>query len=164
MRAILGVILTFAVCLTAGLTAGTSAAGWAAAAGVFVAAIALLARLTPAVTLTTRTRERVRTEAKVGYPRYDRLCAMLSWALRDSRYFDRMLWPLLRDIALDLQRAADPGARAGELRAALGERFEWLLDGPPGNLSGASSARTRPDRAELSALLDRLNELERSWT
>jgi hypothetical protein len=164
LRAILGVVLVFAVCLTAGLTAGTRAAGWVAAAGVFVAAIALLARLAPAVTLTSRTRERVRTEAKVGYPRYDRLSAMLSWALRDPRYFDRMLWPLLRDIALDLQRAAGPGARSGELRTALGERFGWLLDGPPSDPATGSSGRARPDRAELSALLDRLDELERSWT
>jgi hypothetical protein len=163
VRTILAAALAFAVCLTAALTAGTRAAGWAAAAGVFVATIALLARLAPAATVATRPYGRLRTEPKVGYPRYDRLAAMLSWALRDPRYFDRMLWPLLRDIALDLQRSAGPDAAAGELRTLLGERFGWLLDGPGTAPSAVRGSQSRPGRAELSALVDRLNELERSW-
>jgi hypothetical protein len=164
VRTILAATLAFAVCLSTALTAGTRAAGWAAAAGVLVAALALLARLTPAPTVVSAPRASVRAQPKVGYPRYDRLAAMLSWALRDPRYFDRMLWPLLRDIALDLQRSAGPGAAAAELRAALGERFVWLLDGPERDQVAAAGPGGRPGRAELSALVDRLNELERSWT
>jgi hypothetical protein len=161
VRTILAATLAFAVCLSTALTAGSRAAGWAAAAGVVIAAIALLARLAPAPTIASAPHGSVRAQPKVGYPRYDRLAAMLSWALRDPRYFDRMLWPLLRDIALDLQRSASP-ADSGELRAVLGERFAWLLDEP--GTDAALPPGARPTRAELSALVDRLNELERTWT
>jgi hypothetical protein len=104
-----------------------------------------------------------RTEPAPAFPRYDRLLGIVEHSLRDRRYFDRVLVPLLRGIVVDLaEPPSDPRAEADALRERLGPRLAELLD--PGRPADTMNTG-RPEDARLIAdLLDRLEPLERSWT
>jgi hypothetical protein len=144
-----GVLL--GVCLAAGAALGTGAVAWVAAAGTLVVTLVAASRVRPGPQYRQAPRNYGRrAESPRPYPRYHRLTLMLDQALRDRRYFDRVLVPVLRDLALDL---ADGRPLPPPLAALLDP------DRPP-----ETSTTGRPeDRQRLSELLDRLETPEERW-
>ena len=98
------------------------------------------------------------------YPRFEAMLSELGWAVQDRRYFDRVLAPLLRDIAADLTGSADAQRNRVLLRGALGETLWPLLDPDRVPATGAPGEPAAPNIAQLAALTDRLEHLKRSWT
>lgn len=156
-------LFTFLGCISAAVTLGTHAAGGVAAGAVLIALLVALATRTAAFTAVVRAPYHGPSSAPRSFPRYDKLLATLDWSMRDRRYYERTCMPLLRDVALDLEHAADPQSRIRELRRAVGEQSWRLLEPAPGQ-AGSFTQTAPPDGRDLSALLDALENLERSWT
>lgn len=149
-----GVLL--AVCLAAGNLLGTGAVVWFAAGGTLLAGAVGLNSAGSAVRPTPRyrnaPRERSRRSAPPRpYPRYRQLTRVVEQALRDERYFDRVLVPLLRQLRLDL----------GDGRA-LPVELTGLLD--PARTPGTSATGRPGDRRLLTELIEALETSEQRWT
>ena len=157
-------VLILALCLVTGALLGTGvAAGFGAAALVIVLASSTTAVRPQWVAEAVHRSRGRRTTPAPAFPRYQQLERMLGQGLRDRRYFDRVVAPLLRGIAVDLiEPPADPTAEADALRERLGDEITRLVD-PTRPHENANSGR--PEDARLVAeLLDRIEPLERSWT
>lgn len=158
-----GIVSAFAACLVAAAVLGSRAAEWGAAACLAVASAALVAAMKPATVTTVHEPYRPRTARPRAYPRFDHLRSMLGHALDDRRSFDRVLAPLLRDLAVDAAVRGPSTDAAHQLRAAVGEQLWTLLD--PDRLPvNARDELAPPAPHEMADLLDRLEHQERQWS
>ena len=148
--------LTWGVLVLGGLDAGR----WCAAVAVALATLIARAALVPTDKPPPPMRSAGRTIPNQPYPSYVKIESTVRSGLRDRRYFDRVLAPLLRDIARDL----DPDAPPGTLRERLGATWWPLLDPQRPPVTGAPGDPTAPTAAELAALLDRLEDRSTGWS
>jgi len=159
-----GAVLVLGLCLAAGALFGVTTAAAVAAAALALVLACALAVLRPEAFSGEPARASGRsTEPAPAFPRYERLLGIVTHGLRDRRYFDRVLAPLLHGIVLDLaEPPADPRARAAVLRERLGPRLYELLD-PDRPAESQNTGRPEDDRL-VADLLDRLEPLEQPWT
>lgn len=142
---------------------GSRAAAWTAAGCLALALGLMLSTIKVAAATVIREPFRRQELPHKRYPRFEAILGELGWAVQDRRYFDRVLAPLLRDIAADLTGSIDAQRSLALLRAALGETLWPLLDPDRGPATGAPGEPAAPSVAQLAALVDRLEHLERSW-
>jgi hypothetical protein len=112
-----------AACWVSAVLGGLEGARWCAAACTALGTLVIHA-VTPREVAPRTPRYGVgRTVVRHAYPRFDQLVSIVDWAQRDRRYYDRVLTPLLEQIAADV----DDPAPVDALRAELGDgldRFE----------------------------------------
>jgi hypothetical protein len=120
---VIGACAASAACWVSAVLGGLVAARWSAAGCVALATL-LAHAVTPRQNAPRRPRYGVgRTVVRHPYPRFDQLVSIVEWAQRDRRYYDRVLTPLLEQIAADVDDTAPVDALRTELRDGL-DRFE----------------------------------------
>ncbi len=151
---------TAALCWGVLVLDGLDAGRWCAAVGVALATVVARVGLVPKDTPVPPMRSAGRTVTRHAYPRYEKIASTVQWGVQDRRYFDRVLAPLLHDIARDL----DPAAPPESLRTRLGEKSWSLLDPKRPLATGAPGDQAAPTVAELTVLLDRLEDRSTGWS
>lgn len=156
--------LVLAACVSCAAVVGARAAAWAAATCLAITLAVVLAAVRPA--RATIVREPFRRQELVGkkYPTFDALLDKLGSAVRDRRHFDRVLAPLLRDIARDLPQPSAAAMTLTRLRSALGDDLWPLLDPDRRPASSGRDEPAAPSLDELAELVGRLEHLEQPWT
>ena len=117
------IVAAVAACWVAAALGGLDAARWCAAGCVAVAALVFRALTPPQRTPHTPQYGAGRAVVRHPYPRFDQLVSMVSSAQQDRRYHDRVLMPLLDEIASEVEDPAPVEALRREATEELG-RFE----------------------------------------
>jgi hypothetical protein len=160
--ALCGAVLILGLCLAAGALFGSTAASVVAGIAAVVVLLCSLAALRPDEVAGEPGRSSGRSaEPAPAFPSYDRLLSMVEYGLRDRRYFDRVVAPLLRGIALDLVHPLGQTGNTTSLREQFGMELGELLD-PDRPAETDNTGRPR-DQALIADLLDRLEPLEQLW-
>lgn len=149
-------------CLATGGLLGSAAVPWAGGLLTLVVTVAVAVRLRPPPPAAPPPRNRGRrVRPPLPFPRYRELVRTVEQALGDQRYFDRVLVPLLREIAADLTPRDGPGPDPDARPAWLGPDLSALLD--PLRPARTQSSGRPEDRRLLDQLLDRLDRPEERW-
>jgi hypothetical protein len=120
---VIGACAAGAACWVSAVLGGLAAARWCAAGCAALAALVIHA-VTPREDAPRAPRHGAgRSIVRHPYPRFDQLVSIVKWAQRDRRYHDRVLTPLLEQIAADVDDTAPVDALRAELRDGL-DRFE----------------------------------------
>lgn len=123
-RAIFGALLVSATASWVATVLGGLDAGRGCAAGCVAAATLVLRALTPAQDQLHAPGYGVdRAVVRHPYPRFGELVSTVGWAVRDRRYFDRKLTPLLDRIATEVDDPTPVDALRAETAEQLA-RFE----------------------------------------
>ncbi len=122
-------LIVIAACAAAGLCWASAVLGGMVAARTCAAVCAALATLViralvpPQATPTSPRYGVDRTVVRQPYPRFHQLVSVVEWARRDRRYHDRVLAPLLDQVASDVDDETLVQALRSEIADGL-DRFE----------------------------------------
>jgi transcriptional regulator GlxA family with amidase domain len=112
-----------AACWVAAVLGGLDAARWCAAGCVAAATVVMRALTPPQHRPRTPRYGAGRAVVRRPYPRFDQLVAVISSAQRDRRYHDRVLTPLLDQIATEADEPVPIEALRADVAAEL-RRYE----------------------------------------